>query len=265
MTGSEPTIHLYPADPRFGRHVVHDPRSRGYDVRALLVTDTAPTRAVDWARRGPVYDQAACDPAVLRELGADPADTEIGCCTMAAAYGLLGTEPYHRRGRTYGMADVLSGYRDATRIDEWMIPGRWPPTDTGSAGIHAMKVLRRRGEIVEYRHAFSLPAALAALAHGPIAVGTLWYESFFHPMRRDGRFILDIARGAGVVGGHEYVLDGFDPSANLVRMTNSWGGRWADRGRAWLPVSTLERLLAMRGDVVAPVVRPRLTRPDRRV
>ena len=94
-----PDTRLYtPEDPRLGRHVFHDPRNRDYDVRALLLDEEPPRQLVLWGRRGPVFDQGACPPDVLADLGADPADRSIGCCTAAAAFGLLNTEPYAKTG-----------------------------------------------------------------------------------------------------------------------------------------------------------------------
>lgn len=247
-----------PTDPRLGRHVLHDPDSREYDLRALLLAEAPPKTPVLWARTGPIFDQNACPPAVLSELGADPAVTGIGCCTTCAAFGLLNTAPYARPGLVYTLDDVLRGYHAETQLDNTAIPGTWPPQDTGSTGLWAMKVLRRRGLIQAYRWAFRLTTVLAYLGHGPVAVGSPWYDSMFTPVTRDGRMLLEISPDAAVAGGHEWVADGIDPPAKLVRMTNSWGEQWGEHGQAWVSYATLDRLLGEQGDVVAPVVRPQL-------
>ena len=244
-------VALYPTtDPRFGRHRVHDPQSRAFDLAELNAR--IPRREVNWPRRGEIFDQGNCPSAVLATLGADPEQRSIGCCTMCAAYGLLLTEPYFRPGTVYTLDDVLKGYHRETVLDDREIPGVWPPEDTGSAGLYAMKVLRDLGLIRGYRHAFTLASALAALGRGPVAVGTNWYDSMFTPVARNGRPTLEIAYGASVVGGHEYILDRIDPKARMVGMTNSWGTGWGAGGRAWMSWSTLERLLHEHGDVVMP-------------
>lgn len=254
-----PFVQLFePTDPRLGRHVFHDPRNRDYDVRALLLTEEEPRQLTLWGRQGPIFDQGACPPDVLAELGADVTDRSIGCCTLAAAYGILNTEPYARPGRVYDMNDVLRGYARVTRLDDAAVPGVWPPTDTGSTGQFAMKVLREAKLIAAYRWAFRFRTVLSYLAHGAVAVGSVWYDSMFSPVVRDGLPMLEISPDAAVAGGHEWVVDGNDPANQRVRMTQSWGPGWGRMGRAWMSWTTLERLLDEQGDVVVPVVRPKL-------
>jgi hypothetical protein len=248
-----------PEDPRLGRHIWHDPRNREYDVRALMLPEEPPARQlIIWGRQGPIFDQGACPVDTLVELGADPTDRSIGCCTNCASFGLLNTAPYARPGQVYDMDDVLPGYHRTTQLDERAVPGVWPPTDTGSTGQHAMKVLVKAGLIQAYRWAFRLRSVLAYLAHGPVAAGTVWYDSMFAPVERDGRPMLEISPNAEVAGGHEWIIDGNDPAAKMVRMTQSWGPRWGHLGRAWMTYGTLDRLLDERGDVVVPVLRPNL-------
>ena len=217
---------LTPTDPRLGRHVLHDSRSRAFDL-AKLAGPRLPTTAIRWARTGPVFDQ------------------DIGCCTACAALGLLMTEPF-ATGPIYTLADAHDFYSAETRIDG--VRGVWPPTDTGSTGLAAMKVLKRRGQITGYSHAFSPAVAVAALARGPVAVGTIWLNSMFEPV--NGRIYLDPA--SGVAGGHEYVIDGWEPRTKRVHMTNSWGTGWGKAGGATFEWADFAWLLAQRGDAVQP-------------
>jgi hypothetical protein len=221
-----------PSDPRLGRHVFHDSRSRKFDLAKAAGTKL-PTEAIRWARRGPVFDQG-----------------DLGCCTAAAALGLMMTEPlmYSDYQPVYSMDDVKAFYTAETRLDG--IRGVWPPTDTGSTGLAAMKVLKRRGSIAGYAHAFSPRVAVAALVHGPIAVGTIWLNSMFEPV--NGRIYLDPA--SGVAGGHEYVVDGWDPRTQRVHMVNSWGEGWGNSGGATIEYADFAWLLGRRGDAVQPKV-----------
>jgi hypothetical protein len=216
-----------PADSRLGRHVFHDSRSRKFDL-VMQAGTRLPTEAIRWARRGPVFDQG-----------------DLGCCTAAAALGLLMTEPFSI-DQTYSIDDVRAFYTAETRIDG--VRGVWPPDDTGSTGLAAMKVLKRRGVITAYSHAFSPRVAVAALARGPIAVGTIWLNSMFEPT--SGRIYLDPA--SGVAGGHEYVVDGWDPRTQRVHMTNSWGEGWGKDGGATIEYGDFAWLLSRRGDAVQP-------------
>lgn len=223
-------VHTYePTDPRLGRHVTHDPRSRQY----ALPEAARPTSVIAWPRKGPVLDQG-----------------QVGSCTANAALGLLMTQPFST-GQTWTETDALALYHEETVLDESEIPGVYPPTDTGSSGLYAMQALRKRGLVVDYLHAFSLDAALAALVTGPIAVGSVWLQSMFTP---DSSGLIKVDRRSRVAGGHEYVVDGFDPARDAVRMTNSWGPGWSVNGQAWIMTDDFDWLLSQQGDVVQPTV-----------
>jgi hypothetical protein len=226
------TVHVYeyePTDPRLKRHVVHDPRSRAY----ALPEKAKPTTLIAWPRVGPVLDQG-----------------DVGSCTANAALGLLMTQPFST-GKTYTEQDALAIYHDETVLDDSEIPGQYPPTDTGSAGIYAMQALQQHGLITNYLHAFSLDAALAALVNGPIAVGSVWMNSMFDP---DSSGLIKVDKRSKVAGGHEYVVDGYDPAKDAVRMTNSWGTSWGLNGQAWIKTADFQWLLSQQGDVVQPTV-----------
>lgn len=220
-----------PRDPRLRRHVTHDPRSRNY-----ALTDTrVPARAIAWPRLGPILDQG-----------------EIGSCTANAGLGLLMTQPFARPGVTYTEQDALALYHDETLIDDREIPGVYPPDDTGSSGLYLMKALQRRGLIKGYRHAFSANAALNALQYGPVAVGTVWLNSMMEPNPRS--HVLTVDPRSGEDGGHEYVVDGWNPASGRVRMTNSWSDQWGQHGSAYINYRDFVWLLAQQGDVVQPVM-----------
>lgn len=232
------TVHRFERrDPRLGRNVAHDDASRPYDL-AKTFGVSIPTKPINWYRAdADVFDQG------------DNIGKNIGCCTAATALGLLLTAPFRKPGRIFNMRDVLDFYSEETRTDEF--PGEFPPDDTGSSTLAAMRVLKARGYATAYRHAFSPASALAALNHGPIAVGSIWTESMFS-VSRDNTIVVD--RRSPVAGGHEYIADGWDPTTRRVRITNSWGLSWGESGRAWLRYSDFAWLLSQRGDVAQPAV-----------
>lgn len=220
--------HVFePTDPRLGRHVVHDPRSRDYNLTSFTLP-RLPAEPIRWERRGPLFDQ------------------QIGCCTACAALGLMMTDPFST-GVVYTMDDCLDFYHDETSHDG--IRGVYPPDDTGSSSLAAVKTLKRRGLINSYAHAFSPVVAVAALARGPISVGTIWLDSMFEPRR--GRVIVDSR--SPVAGGHEYVIDGWDPSTQRVHMTNSWNTSWGVDGGAEIAYGDFTWLLKQDGDAVQPI------------
>jgi hypothetical protein len=226
------------ADRRFGRHVVWDDASRDYALPDVIAYGVSLPRAVQHARVVPVLDQG-----------------DVGSCTANALLGCLGTEPFASQltDREFGAVDLrkwdealaLAVYHDETVLDEREIPGVYPPDDTGSAGLYAMKVAKRRGWIRAYRHGFAFSASVAALPHGPIMVGTAWLQSMF-----------DVDRSSPIVGGHEWVVDGYDLDEGVAHMVNSWGTSWGRDGTAKIRLGDLRWLLSsrMQGDVVQPVI-----------
>lgn len=237
-----PAAPRYPGESRsygLGRHVHHDSESRRYAVAA----PAGDLRPVFHRRRIPIFDQG-----------------DLGACTGMAAVGILGTDQYLRDPEPT-IRDALHVYSEATRIDPF--DGAYPPTDTGSDGLSAAKVLQREGWISGYQHTFSLAEALAALQLRPLMVGTVWTEGMFEP-DASGR----VAASGAQVGGHEYVVDEYVPagvpatsdpqaklswSAPMVGCTTSWGEGFGVRGRFFLSVKTFGDLLAGDGDVIVLV------------
>jgi hypothetical protein len=221
-----------PADPRLKRHVAWDDASRGFALPDVAPYGVSLPRAVQHVR----------------------ANALLGC---------LGTEPFASQLRERYRAAVdlarfdealaLAVYHDETILDERAIPGVYPPDDTGSAGLYAMKVAKRRGWIRAYRHGFSFSATVAALVNGPVMVGSAWLHSMFE-VDRSGTVVVD--RASPIDGGHEYVVDGYDLDEGVAFMTNSWGETWGDRGHAKIRLGDLRWLLSsrMQGDVVQPVI-----------
>jgi hypothetical protein len=217
-------------DPRLGRHVDHDPRSRAF--AAPEPADLAVLVSVRHQRHIPVLDQG-----------------QVGSCTANAAVGALGTSPLWEAHHTLGMSG-RSEYADeklavalysAEQIALYGQP--YPPSDQGGSGLAIAKVLKARGDISGYKHAFSLNACLAALAKQPVIIGIEWLTGMFHP-GADGRLFLT----GTVAGGHEIVLDELDVENKRVWLTNSWGASWGVQGRAYLTWDDLGALLAQQGD-----------------
>jgi hypothetical protein len=212
-------------DTRLGRHQVHDERSRAFALAPVKL----PTKRVLHERSIPVFDQQA-----------------VGCCTACAQLGMLSTGPLDL-GKPFTIDDVHGFYHDETVADEREIPGVWPPTDTGSAGVYACKVAKARGWIVSYRHAFDVTTAIGWLGKQPISIGIPWLVSMFEPNRQH---VIPVDRRSGVAGGHQVCLDGVDPARSLVRVCNSWGPSFGDHGWAWLRFADLAWLLSKGGDAV---------------
>lgn len=216
---------------RLGRHVEHDPRSRQYAVEPQKVA----LRTVTHRRYGPLFDQG-----------------DLGSCTGNAAAGAINTAPLHlAKHKLLKESDAVSVYELATKLDEF--DGSYPPDDTGSSGLAAAKALKQMGLIAQYRHAFNMDEALAALMLGPVITGVNWHEGFDRP-DANGYVKLD----GQVRGGHEFLVVGLHHyekfvGDSLVVADNSWGMGWGDRGRFYFRVSTWQKLLDEQGDVTVLV------------
>jgi hypothetical protein len=209
-----------------GRLKVHDERSRAFALAPVAL----PTKTVLHNRRLPIFDQGS-----------------LGSCTANAALGMLCTGPLDI-GKSWTEKDAVDFYSAETVVDDSMgIPGRYPPTDTGSCGLASMKVAQQRGWITSYRHAFSVTTLLGWLGRQPASIGIPWLESMFAPA--PGTAVLRVDRRSAVAGGHQVCVDGIDPKRSMVRIANSWGD-WGDGGRAWLRYDDLAWLLKQGGDAV---------------
>lgn len=216
-----------------GRHIEHDEASRGFAWEAKAKPSALKT--VFHTRRGGPFNQG-----------------KIGSCTGNATAGAINTSPIHEVGmRTLAEKDAVIIYSLATQLDG--IGGVYPPDDTGSSGLSAAKAAKQLGYIGDYKHAFSVLAALDALQVGPTIAGIGWYEGFDTP---DANGLVSIA--GQVRGGHEIEQVGFIVMGNLedslVVCENSWGEEWGATidgvpGRFSMTVKTYTSLLGDQGDV----------------
>lgn len=219
-------------NPRpLGRHVDHDPRSLDFPHPA----DAPVQHPVMWAHSGPVLDQG-----------------QLGSCTGNAITQALATGPLFHKGYVPSEKIAVQIYELATHLDS--IPGTYPPNDTGSSGLGVAKAAKKLGYIASYQHAFGITHARAVIAQSPFIAGTDWYDGMFTP-DPDGHVHLT----GQIAGGHEYLVLGYDPVADLWTMLNSWG-TWgigikgvATTGLFHLAGPDFAQLLAAQGDIVVPV------------
>jgi hypothetical protein len=213
--------HFEPADPRLGRHIAHDVRSKNFPA------ETATVHSLEWPRHVPIFDQG-----------------NLGSCTGNAAAGCMSTGPFTHR---LTEANAVSIYSQATHLDS--IRGVYPPNDTGSSGLAVMKACKLRGWITAYGHAFGLSHAIGALMLGPGIVGMAWLTGCDSP-NAEG-----IVRYEGTVrGGHEIELVGYDATRGLVKFANSWGAGWGKGGYFYMSTEDFGKALSEGGDATFPAV-----------
>lgn len=223
-------------DPRLGRHIRHDDRSRLYPFNTTGLTIIS----VKHFCHIPVLDQG-----------------RIGSCTGNAGIRCLATDPFylitppsvkHPIGLevsdifTLDEQGAIALYSEATKLDDY--PGVYPPDDTGSDGLSVAKALKNAGEISGYQHTFTFEDTLKVLSVMPVIMGMYWYNGMFTP-DQDGR----VHPTGGIAGGHEICADEIDADLGRVWFTNSWGSSWGLNGRFYLSFDDLELLLSQDGDV----------------
>lgn len=237
---------------RLGRAVEHDPRSLSYAIAGQPVSAL---KSVKWERRIPILDQSDLHAQGIHVQG-DPSDPDaLGSCVGNTMADWVGTDNSVRQGLTQladGQAvDELFGiqcYEAATELDG--MPGNtYPTTDGGSSGLGGVKALQKAGLCSRYLHAFSVQAIATALQYGPVAMGTIWTESMFNP---DAGGYLTIE--GDPVGGHEWLIAGFDVDSREFLAVNHWTATWGLDGLFKLKWDQLETLMDDNGDAKQPIV-----------
>jgi hypothetical protein len=207
-------------DPRLGRHVVLDPRSRAFPLATAVDTSTWHTKAIR------IYDPTP-----------NPNQT-IGNCTGCAKAMQFNAVGNRRIGSVFTMSDATNIYARATTQDPW--PGAYPPDDTGSSGLAAAKAAQLMGFGGVYRWLYGVDHVVQAVMDGLVVnVGTRWDWRMFEQDAL-GR----IEPGGGVAGGHEWTVRGYHEPGDLV-LGRCW---WGDFRDFWIKREHLAELLADDGD-----------------
>jgi hypothetical protein len=239
-----------------GRIEAFDERSRAYPVSDVLRETAMPTTAKAW----PMY--------TWNDQGQE------GACVGFAWANEVNAVP-----ERHGLANEYARriYWAAQKIDWWpggAYPDRKPdePYYEGTSVLAGAQVIRGLGYMQEFRWAFSLEEACAAIVQeGPVVFGMPWHFSMYspgeqHEVKPDGR----------IVGGHAILGRGFYPAGArvwnpltqrymkfpyaVVRLRNSWGRYWKGsmNGDCFVSVDNLRELLRQRGETCVPVGRKRL-------
>lgn len=210
-----------PTSRVLGRHVVHDPRSRGF---ALPV---AVDRSAWYSRTLRVYDPI-------------PNPNQVhGNCTGVSKCVMFNTAGNRRTGLVLDMDDADRFYSLATTLDPW--EGSWRPDDTGSSGLAAAQAAQRLGWGGEYRWLFGGADEVVSTVVGgrPVSVGTAWYDSMFYP---DLAGVVHI--GGQIAGGHQWTARGYDKARDQI-IGRCWWGTFRDFR---ISRADLDTLLADDGD-----------------
>lgn len=213
------------SDRRFGFRQIPDSRDMLYSMPLLM--GTAPIQRPDVVRwkPGPILDQGS-----------------EGSCSGQAVKQLLQSEPFQQLDGP----SALDIYFDARKIDEF------PDTIEGTSVRAALQVVKSLGLIQSFHWAPNLESVLDWLHRaGPVDAGTDWFSY---------QTLLDyqVTFQGRAVGGHSYLLTGYDIPARRLFMVNSWGTSYGYRGEGWIAFSDFERLLRLGGVAAGVVERTRI-------
>jgi len=210
-------------DPRLGRVIVHDPRSRNFPLAATIDRSTWRDKAVR------IYDPLP-----------NPNQPRGNCtgCAVAMDFNAIGNR---KTGQVLDMSVADTFYSLATSLDPF--DGQWPPEDTGSSTLAAAKAAVQLGYGGEYRWLFSgADEVVQTIMDGRVVrVGTYWYWDMF---KRDASGRVRIS--GGVAGGHAWVARGYDIERDWV-LGRCW---WGDFKDFWLTRADLDTLLRQRGEAL---------------
>jgi hypothetical protein len=222
---------------RLGRIASTDYRDHSYLAKTLLAPRPRGVRLKRHFVPSPAWDQ-----------GNTPQ------CVAYSSLLYLNAGPIRNKG--VGEPENAQVYYDAYQeVDGITMPHE------GTTVRAAMQILKARGFISEYRWAFDVGTVTDwILTRGPMVFGTDWLESMFEPITYHGSSYINFEETSGIAGGHAWLGFGvdldrkcFDSSKGALEMQNSWGPSWANKGRAWLPLTALEALLAEDGEAACAV------------
>jgi hypothetical protein len=136
-------------------------------------------------------------------------------------------------------------YREAILLDEWADNDQDGQAMQFGTSVRAgAKALQARGILHEYGWAFDVDTAIDWLcSNGPVVIGVNFYEGMESPgpngfMRVTG----------SILGGHCMCVVGWSETRGAVRLLQSWGPDWGQKGRAWLSGEDLARLIHEDGE-----------------
>jgi hypothetical protein len=211
---------LHKPDERDRKHLL--PRPRRLSTRTFR----------SWLVPGPVLDQGATSQ----------------CVGYAGAKWLTALPVVNLH------VDPAHLYREAQDRDEW--PGAEPDYE-GTSVRGLMKAFKDRGLVGAYNWAFDIETLVHHLLEtGPMVLGTSWHWNMFDP---DSSGYLRL--GGGNAGGHAYLAvavnrNRINPDRSdggSIRILNSWGESWGQKGRAWITMADMATLLEDDGEAAMGV------------
>jgi hypothetical protein len=162
-------------------------------------------------------------------------------CVGFAWAGWLYAAPYKQ------WLDPSGIYTIAQFLDEW-----GGESYDGTSVRAGAKVLQMLGAIKEYRWSWdATEVANHILSSGPVVLGTNWYADMSTP---DSKYLIHPT--GQLMGGHCYLLLGYDTIKKQFTMLNSWGVEWGKKGFAYITSDDLQSLLDNEGEACVGIEQP---------
>lgn len=222
---------------RLGRHIHFDERSRKFAAVDGRKRKSTPSTSVSHKRMVKAFNQG-----------------NTGSCTGNAAVGCAATQPLNTKGGKYNEKAARTLYSLASTLDN--IQGQFPPNDTGSTVLAAMKAGVQEGLWKQYRWCFGIQDVQLAIPNSAIDLGVNWYSSFD---QIDANGIVRLTKTAKIRGGHSFEMAGIHydtslgaPGSDLVECWQSWGPWGPLAGKFFFPLADLDRLLKEDGEAAQP-------------
>lgn len=214
-------------DPRLGRLIQFDERSKGFPIRPMLKAKTP--RSYTW-RCNDVLDQ-----------GPDGACVGFGCAheLIARPSEVQGIDAEYAKKKLYW---------EAQKIDEWE-GGSYPgarPFYEGTSVLAGIKVGHKMGWFDSYRWAFDAYDLITGVGYnGPAVIGTYWLEGMFEP---DSKGYIHAT--GNIAGGHCTLVRAVSIRRKRLTIRNSWGSMWGKGGDAYISFDDMEKLMKLDGEAV---------------
>lgn len=134
-------------------------------------------------------------------------------------------------------------YKEAKKLDGL------PPETDGTTVRAGAQVLMALGYIQEYIWTWSAQVLATWLLRnrGPVVIGSAWYDTMSNA---NGKCVDSLE---GFVGGHAWLVSGYDSRTECFTGTNSWGPDWAEGGRFHLTFDVMAQLLSDGGEACTAV------------
>lgn len=220
--------------PGFGRIHSPDPNDRKYPMRMLLRPTKLPVHR--YYRLGPY-------------LPLDQGDT--GTCVAHAWTGFLDAAPMMCKDAP----SPYDTYRGIVATDEFTEnddEANAPDANLqmGTSVRAGAKYLQGKGFLKSYVWANNADEAAAWLlsGKGTLVAGTNWYYGM-SDLDRDGYAVPE----GGVLGGHSYLVIGYNRVTKSFRIINSWGKDWGTKGKCWIHHMDMDKLIKEDGEMCAAV------------